>query len=56
LKPVTVRTGITDGAQTELIGDSLQPGTEVVTAITAQTGGGGPTIQRSPLMGNVRRF
>jgi HlyD family secretion protein len=56
LKPVTVRTGITDGAQTELIGDSLQPGTEVVTAITAQTGGGGPTIQRSPLMGNARRF
>jgi hypothetical protein len=31
---VTVRLGITDGAHTELLGNELQPGTELVTAVT----------------------
>jgi HlyD family secretion protein len=33
LKPVNLRTGITDGTNTEVVSDDLQPGTEVVTGI-----------------------
>jgi len=33
IKPVNVRLGITDGNQTELLDNSLQPGTELVTGI-----------------------
>ena len=39
LKPVTLRLGITDGANTEVISDDVQEGTEVVTGVT----GVGPT-------------
>ena len=34
LKPVTLRLGITDGANTEVISDDVQEGTEVVTGVT----------------------
>jgi HlyD family secretion protein len=56
LKPVAVRLGISDGSHTELLSAELQPGAEVVTAVTladapvAQTPAG-----RSPLMGPDRR-
>jgi HlyD family secretion protein len=33
LKPVNLRTGITDGTNTEIVSGDLQPGTEVVTGI-----------------------
>jgi HlyD family secretion protein len=56
LKPVNVRLGISDGAYTELLGTELQPGTEVVTAVTLA---GSATVDtatgRSPLMGPDRR-
>jgi len=39
LKPVTLRLGITDGANTEVISDDVQDGSEVVTGVT----GVGPT-------------
>jgi HlyD family secretion protein len=34
LKPVSLRLGITDGTYTELLGNELQPPTEVVTVVT----------------------
>ena len=34
LKPVNLRLGITDGTNTELLGDELQPPAEVVTGVT----------------------
>jgi len=34
LKPVTLRLGITDGANTEVISDDVQEGTDVVTGVT----------------------
>jgi hypothetical protein len=33
LKPINLRLGITDGTNTELIGDELQPGMQVVTGV-----------------------
>jgi HlyD family secretion protein len=39
LKPVTLRLGISDGTNTEVISDDVQEGTEVVTGVT----GAGPT-------------
>ena len=51
LKPVQLRLGISDGANTEVISDDLQEGTEVVTGVTgagparntpAPTGAGNP--------------
>ena len=39
LKPVTLRLGITDGANTEVLSDDVQEGSEVVTGVT----GVGPT-------------
>jgi HlyD family secretion protein len=57
LKPVRLRLGISDGTNTELLGDELEPGTELVTAVitantttTSGTGGGA----RNPLMGPQR--
>jgi HlyD family secretion protein len=57
LKPVRLRLGISDGTTTELLGDELKPGTELVTAVitaaattTSGTGGGA----RNPLMGPQR--
>jgi hypothetical protein len=47
LKPVTVRLGITDGTNTELLGTELQENTQVVTGVTGigstrpQPGGAG---------------
>ena len=34
LKPANVRLGITDGTSTELIGEDIAPGTEVVTSVS----------------------
>ena len=51
LKPVRLRLGVSDGTWTELLGNDLQPGTELVTGVIidqpAAAGAGGP---RSPLM------
>jgi HlyD family secretion protein len=56
LKPVNVRLGISDGAYTELLGTELQPGTEVVTAVTLDGSVTADTATgRSPLMGPDRR-
>jgi HlyD family secretion protein len=58
LKPVAVHTDITDGSQTALAADDVQPGTEVVTGMSVATtskpaatsGAGG-----NPLLGPQRR-
>jgi HlyD family secretion protein len=51
LKPIRLRLGVSDGTWTELLGNDLQPGTELVTGVVldqpAAAGAGGP---RSPLM------
>ena len=52
LKPVNLRLGITDGTNTELLSDELQPGMEVVTGVvlgntrttTAPSGSGNPLM------------
>jgi HlyD family secretion protein len=55
IAPVTVRTGLTDGTVTELLGDGLQEGAQVVLDVTS-TGkgsgalGGGSGGQRRPPM------
>lgn len=55
LKPIRLRLGVSDGTWTELLGNDLQPGTELVTGVTidqpAAAGAGGP---RSPLMPGQR--
>jgi len=55
LKPIRLRLGVSDGTWTELLGDDLQPGTELVTGVIidqpAAAGAGGP---RSPLMPGQR--
>jgi HlyD family secretion protein len=53
LKPVTLRLGITDGQNTELLGTELQQGMEVVTGVTGLSGtrnGGVPQGSGNPLM------
>jgi HlyD family secretion protein len=56
LKPVNVRLGISDGSYTELLSSELQPGAEVVTAVTVANGTAPETTTgRSPLMGPDRR-
>ena len=52
LKPVSLRLGITDGTNTELLGEELQPGMELVTGVvagntrstTTSSGSGNPLI------------
>ena len=50
LKPVNLRLGITDGTNTELLSDELQPGMELVTGVvlgsarTTTTGSGNPLM------------
>jgi HlyD family secretion protein len=55
LKPIRLRLGVSDGTWTELLGNDLQPGTELVTGVVldqpAAAGAGGP---RSPLMPGQR--
>ena len=55
LKPIRLRLGVSDGTWTELLGNDLQPGTELVTGVIidqpAAAGAGGP---RSPLMPGQR--
>ena len=55
LKPVRLRLGVTDGTNTELIGEELQPGAEVVTTVilpnaaaTRATGGQSPLMPQRP--------
>ena len=36
LKPVNLRLGITDGTNTELLGEELQPGMELVTGVVVE--------------------
>lgn len=57
LKPVSVRTGITDGPQTELVSPELPPGTEVVTGVVNTSGSStaGTRVQTNPLMPQRRR-
>jgi len=62
LKPVRVRLGVSDGANTELISEELQPDMEVVTGVllgtTNSTVGGQRTGSNNPLMpqrGGFRR-
>jgi HlyD family secretion protein len=56
LKPVNVRLGITDGSYTELLSSELQPGAEVVTAVSvANAAAPVADAGRSPLMGPTRR-
>jgi hypothetical protein len=54
LVPVRVRLGITDGQATELLGDGLEPGTQLVTNVTtgqeARPTAGGPAVF-PPFMG-----
>jgi HlyD family secretion protein len=60
LKPVNVRLGITDGTNTELMSDELQPGMEVVTGVTGvgsvrgQPGAGGGGNPLLPQRGGAR--
>ncbi len=59
LKPVSLRLGISDGTNTEVLdGNELQVGTEVVTSITLPTAGSSPAGAtggaQSPLMGPQR--
>jgi hypothetical protein len=63
LKPVSLRTGITDGTNTELVSDDLQPGTEVVTGIVlpsaarpAAAAAGNPFQQGGNNRGNFGGF
>jgi HlyD family secretion protein len=55
LKPIRLRLGVSDGTWTELLGNDLQPGTELVTGVVldqpAAAGAGG---SRSPLMPGQR--
>jgi HlyD family secretion protein len=63
LKPVGLRTGITDGTNTEVVSDDLQPGTEVVTGIVlpsasrpAAAAAGNPFQQGGNNRGNFGGF
>jgi HlyD family secretion protein len=63
LKPVTLRTGITDGTNTEVVSDDLQPGSEVVTGIVlpsasrpAAAAAGNPFQQGGGNRGNFGGF
>jgi hypothetical protein len=63
LKPVSLRTGITDGTNTEVVSDDLQPGTEVVTGIVlpsaarpAAAAAGNPFQQGGNNRGNFGGF
>ncbi len=46
LRPVVVQTGLTDGAFTEILGDTLHEGDEVV---VQEPGGSAPAARRAPL-------
>jgi hypothetical protein len=52
LRPIAVRLGISDDQHTELIGEGLQEGQELITGMTDKDGGGGasrpPTTSRPP--------
>jgi HlyD family secretion protein len=58
LKSVNLRTGITDGTNTEIVNGDLQPGSEVVTGIVlpsaqrAAAGAGNPLLQQGNRGGN----
>ena len=57
LKPVNLRLGITDGTNTELLSEEIQPGTEVVTGVitgTARPAAGGQN-SGNPLLPNQGR-
>jgi HlyD family secretion protein len=55
LRPVAVQLGISDDQFTELIGDGLQVGQELVTGVMNQDGrGGGGASQRSTTSGQPR--
>jgi HlyD family secretion protein len=63
LKPVGLRTGITDGTNTEVVSDDLQPGSEVVTGIVlpsasrpAAAAAGNPFQQGGGNRGNFGGF
>lgn len=58
LKPVSVRLGITDGTNTELVSGDLQENMEIVTGVTGLAAGrptAGVTGSGNPLLGNQRR-
>ena len=57
LKPVKIRTGITDGVNTEVV-EGLKEGDQVVTGLlTTQSSGTGPGNRPSnPFGGGFRRF
>ena len=54
LKMVRLRLGISDGTYTELLGNELEPTTELVTALTIGNEQNLATGGRSPLMGPQR--
>lgn len=48
VSPVFVRTGLTDGTVTELVGDTLAEGTLIVVDVTSTTKGGGFSLTGAP--------
>jgi HlyD family secretion protein len=54
LKPIRLRLGVSDGTWTELLGNDLQPGTELVTGVVLDQPAAAGAGSRSPLMPGQR--